>query len=90
MPKVNLSLPAVQIREIRINSITGYQGDAEELVSASQHGLKDKNRSFSQCLGCATSKAACMTVLIQDGAVISHGPVGCASCLHEFAFYLQG
>ncbi len=86
MPKTNLTLPSVQIREIRINSITGYQGDAEELVKASQCGLKDKNRSFSQCLGCATSKAACMTVLIQDGAVISHGPVGCASCLHEFAF----
>jgi nitrogenase molybdenum-iron protein alpha chain len=27
-----------------------------------------------------------MTILIQDGAVISHGPVGCSSCLHEFAF----
>ncbi len=86
MPKVNLSLPEVQIREIRINSITGYQGDAKDLVNESQCGLKDKNRSFSQCLGCATSKAACMTILIQDSAVISHGPVGCASCLHEFAF----
>lgn len=86
MSKVNLALPTVQIREIRINSITGYQGNAEELVQASGCGLKDKSRSFSQCLGCATSKAACMTVLIQDGAVISHGPVGCASCLHDFAF----
>ncbi|ABN52791.1 nitrogenase molybdenum-iron protein alpha chain [Acetivibrio thermocellus AD2] len=86
MSKINLSLPEVQIREIRINSITGYQGDAKELVEAREFGLKDKERSFSQCLGCATSKAACMTVLIQDAAVISHGPVGCASCLHEFAF----
>lgn len=86
MSKINLSLPEVQIREIRINSITGYQGDAKELVEASRCGLKDKERSFSQCLGCATSKAACMAVLIQDAAVISHGPVGCASCLHEFAF----
>lgn len=86
MAKIDLSLPTVQVREIRINSITGYQGDAEELVSVSQCGLKDKSRSFSQCLGCATSKAACMTVLIQDGAVISHGPVGCSSCLHEFDF----
>ena len=86
MSKVNLSLPEVQIREIRINSITGYQGDANELVEASGSGLRDRERSFSQCLGCASSKAACMTILIQDGAVISHGPVGCASCLHEFAF----
>jgi nitrogenase molybdenum-iron protein alpha chain len=27
-----------------------------------------------------------MTILVQDGAVISHGPVGCSSCYHEFAF----
>jgi nitrogenase molybdenum-iron protein alpha chain len=84
--KVNLSLPEVPIRETRINSITGYQGNAEELVNASRCGMRDKNRSFSQCLGCATSKAACMTILVRDAAVISHGPVGCASCLHEFAF----
>lgn len=86
MSKVNLSLPEVQIREIRINSITGYQGDAKELVETAECGLKDKERSFSQCLGCSTSKAACMTILIQDAAVISHGPVGCSSCLHEYAF----
>jgi nitrogenase molybdenum-iron protein alpha chain len=86
MPKVNLDFPSVQIRETRINSITGYHGAAEDLVSASRCGLKDKIRSFSQCVGCATSKAACMTILIQDAVVISHGPVGCSSCLHEFAF----
>lgn len=87
LSKVNLALPSVQIREIRINSITGFFGDAKELVTASHCGsLKDRNRSFSQCLGCSISKAACMTVLIQDGAVIAHGPIGCSSCLHEFAF----
>lgn len=86
MSKINLSLPSVQIREIRINSISGFHGNAQELLQNAACGMKDKNRSFSQCMGCATSKAACMTVLIQDGAVISHGPVGCASCLHEFAF----
>lgn len=86
MSKVNLSIPAVQIREIRINSITGFQGNAEELVNCSRCGLKDKTRSFTQCVGCATSKAACKTILVQDGAVISHGPVGCSSCYHDFAF----
>ena len=67
MSKVNLALPSVQIREIRINSITGYHGDAEDLVASSACGLKDRNRSFSQCLGCSITKAACMTVLIQIG-----------------------
>jgi len=86
MSTVNLSLPAVQIREMRINSITGFQGAAEELVTCARSGLKDNPRSFTQCVGCATSKAACMTILVQDAAVISHGPVGCSSCYHEFAF----
>ncbi|MDR1801461.1 MAG: nitrogenase [Lachnospiraceae bacterium] len=86
MSEINLKSPSVTIRETRINSITGYQGSADGLVAASKCLMKDKNRTFSQCVGCATSKAACMTILIQDGAVISHGPVGCSSCLHEFAF----
>jgi nitrogenase molybdenum-iron protein alpha chain len=37
-------------------------------------------------LGCSTAQAGCTTILIQDAAVISHGPVGCSGCLHEFAF----
>lgn len=87
MSDINLRAPEVQVREIRLKSITGFQGTAKELVSGcSNCGLKDKVRSFSQCLGCSTSFAACTTVLIQDAAVISHGPVGCSSCLHEFAF----
>ncbi len=84
--RINLQLPEVAIREIRLNSITGFQGGAEELVECSRCGIKDKSRSFSQCLGCSTSQAACMVILVQDAAVISHGPVGCSSCFHEFAF----
>lgn len=87
MSKINLSTPEVAVREIRLGSVTGFYGNASELVECSRCGsLKDKKRSFSQCLGCSTSNAACMTVLIQDAAVISHGPVGCSTCLHEFAF----
>jgi nitrogenase molybdenum-iron protein alpha chain len=86
MNNINLKIPEVSIREIRLGSITGFQGGAEELVKCSRSGLRDKDRSFSQCLGCSTSNAACMVILIQDAAVISHGPVGCSSCFHEFAF----
>ncbi|MDR3315523.1 MAG: hypothetical protein LBS98_03455 [Coriobacteriales bacterium] len=87
MPEVNLSLPAVAVREIRLNTITGFEGTAEELVTQSRCGtIQERKRSFSQCLGCSTSNAACMVTLVQDGAVISHGPVGCSTCLHEFAF----
>jgi nitrogenase molybdenum-iron protein alpha chain len=62
MSHINLQIPDVSIREIRLNSITGFQGSAEELVKYSRCGLKDKNRSFSQCLGCSTSQAACMVI----------------------------
>lgn len=88
MGNVNLSVPSVQIREVRLKSLTAYQGDAKTLVDYAECGGKGKDgkRSFSQCAGCGTSKAACQTMLIQDAAVISHGPVGCSSCLHEFEF----
>ena len=87
MSTINLKTPEVAVREIRLGSITGFQGDASELLQQAGCGkLKDKKRSFSQCLGCSTSNAACTAILIQDAAVISHGPVGCSTCLHEFAF----
>ncbi len=87
MSTINLKTPSVSVREVRLGTITAFQGDAQDLVERSHcGGLKDKKRSFSQCLGCSTSNAACTTILIQDAAVISHGPVGCSTCLHEFAF----
>jgi nitrogenase molybdenum-iron protein alpha chain len=87
MPTINLKVPAVAVREIRLNTITGFEGNAAELVKKSCcGGLVERNRSFTQCLGCSTSNAACMVTLVQDGVVISHGPVGCSTCLHEFAF----
>ncbi|MDR3136504.1 MAG: hypothetical protein LBU07_03695 [Coriobacteriales bacterium] len=87
MPEVNLHASAVAVREIRLNTITGFTGKATELLAQQRcGGLVDQPRSFTQCLGCSTSNAACMVTLVQDGVVISHGPVGCSSCLHEFAF----
>ncbi|MDR0644318.1 MAG: nitrogenase [Treponema sp.] len=87
MSEINLRSSTVPVRETRLGSITGYSGTAADLVSCARQGcLKEKNRSFSQCLGCSTSNAACTLILIQDAAVISHGPAGCAGCLHEFAF----
>ncbi len=87
MNAINLKANEVQVREVRLGSITGFTGSASELVGCARRGrLEERGRSFSQCLGCSTSNAACTVILIQDGAVISHGPVGCSSCFHEFAF----
>jgi nitrogenase molybdenum-iron protein alpha chain len=87
MSEVNLRAASVPVRETRLGSITGYKGNAADLVGRARKScLRERERSFSQCLGCSTSNAACTLILIQDAAVISHGPVGCAGCLHEFAF----
>jgi nitrogenase molybdenum-iron protein alpha chain len=87
MSVVNLKASEVQVRELRLGSITGFSGKASELVGCARSGkLGERGRKFTQCLGCSTSNAACTVILIQDGAVISHGPVGCSGCFHEFAF----
>jgi nitrogenase molybdenum-iron protein alpha chain len=85
MTIVNLGNPQVEVREHRLGSITGFEGSASSLVGCSRGGsLCERNRSFSQCLGCSTSNAACTVILVQGAAVISHGPVGCSGCLHDF------
>jgi len=86
MTAINLNSPEVEVRENRLGSITGFAGTAAALSGCARGSLRERNRSFSQCLGCATANAACTVILIQDAAVISHGPVGCSACLHEFAF----
>ena len=87
MSTINLKAAEVQVRENRLGSITGFKGTAAELVQCAKCGeLTDSDRSFSQCLGCSTSNATCAVALIQDSAVISHGPVGCAGRLHDYGF----
>ncbi|AIQ64358.1 nitrogenase [Paenibacillus stellifer] len=87
MPKVNLNLSEVPIREKRLGSITGFAGSAGELVGCSNEGcLKDGTRSFSQCMGCGSGNAFCQLSMIRDAAVINHAPVGCAGDFAGFNF----
>ncbi|HWR41172.1 MAG TPA: nitrogenase component 1 [Patescibacteria group bacterium] len=87
MSTVNLKNAEVSIREIRLGSITGFAGTASELVRCAHAGkLKDSDRSFSQCMGCASGNAFCQLSMIQDAAVINHGPVGCAGDFFTFNF----
>ena len=39
MGTINLDLPAVEIREIRINSVSTYSGDAETLIKKSHEEI---------------------------------------------------
>ncbi len=87
MSTINLKEPEVQIREIRLGSITGFEGTAQELVQCARAGqLKDSTRSFSQCMGCSSGNAFCQLSMIQDAAVINHAPVGCAGDFFSFNF----
>jgi nitrogenase molybdenum-iron protein alpha chain len=87
MSEVNLKAPEVVIREIRLGSITGYQGTASDLVRHAHEGvLTDTARSFSQCMGCSSGQAFCQLCMITDAAVINHAPVGCLGDSFGFNF----
>ncbi len=87
MSKVNLKESNVPVREIRLGSITGFEGTASELVRCSRSGkLKDSVRSFSQCMGCSSLNAFCQLSMITDAAIINHAPVGCSGDFFTFNF----
>ena len=72
MNKVNLKESSVPVREIRLGSITGFEGTAGELVKCSRSGkLRDSVRSFSQCMGCSSLNAFCQLSMITDAAIIN-------------------
>ncbi|MDR3294904.1 MAG: nitrogenase [Clostridiales Family XIII bacterium] len=75
---INLSEPAVQLRELRLKTITGYSGDAEHLLGCTKTGtLQNRERSFSQCGSCGADQVMNMLLTLQDAAVVEHGPAGC-------------
>ena len=84
---INIKTPEVEIREVRLGSITGFGGTAKELCNKSSgKRLCDRSRSFSQCLGCSSGNALCMVVMIQDVVVINHAPIGCSADFSDFNF----
>lgn len=87
MSVVNIRTSEVAIREIRLGSITGFEGTAGQLVKCGNSGsLKDSSRSFSQCMGCSSGNAFCQLAMIQDAAMVNHAPVGCAGDFFGFNF----
>lgn len=76
---INLRDPAVELRENRLGTITGYQGDALDLCRKSQNGiLKEQERTFSQCISCSANQVKNQLIFIQDAALVEHGPAGCS------------
>jgi len=84
---INIKIPEVQIREVRLGSITGFEGTAGELVKCARAGtLQDSTRSFSQCMGCSSGHAFCQLSMITDAVIINHAPVGCSGDFFGFNF----
>lgn len=73
---VNLREPAVELRESRLKTITGYEGDAAHLLS--RNDFCNRERSFTQCGSCSADQVMNLLTQIQDAAVVEHGPAGCA------------
>ena len=75
---LNLNDPAVELRELRLGTVTGYTGDAQNLNARSDGTLQNRERSFMQCGSCSADQVMNMLVDIQDAAVVEHGPAGCS------------
>lgn len=64
------------MRELRLKTITGYEGDAVDLNS--RDDFRNRERSFTQCGSCGADQVMNLLTQIQDAAVVEHGPAGCA------------
>lgn len=77
---VDLTGTTVGTRETRLESITGYHGDLQDLVHQSRCGtLKDRERCFSQSSTCLSGCALGQLSGIRDVAIINHAPSGCTA-----------
>jgi len=76
---INLNESTVAIREIRLDGITGYDGDIQDLCHQTKCGnLKNRERCFSQAGSCICS-ALHGLANITDVAIINHAPQGCTA-----------
>ncbi len=77
---INLTETTAGTRETRLGSITGYNGDLQDLVHQSRCGsLQDRERCFSQSSTCLSGCALGQVSGIRDVAVINHAPSGCTA-----------
>ncbi|MDP4176842.1 MAG: nitrogenase component 1 [Bacillota bacterium] len=77
--EINLNEPAAQLRELRLNTITGYEGNGQDLIDKAKNNcLENRERTFTQCGSCSADQVMNLLAQIQDAAVIEHGPAGCS------------
>jgi nitrogenase molybdenum-iron protein alpha chain len=77
--ELNLNKSTVEIREIRLEGITGYDGDMCDLCNKTRCGtIKNRERCFNQAGSCISS-ALHGLANITDVAIINHAPQGCTA-----------
>lgn len=77
---VNLNISDAESRELRLNSITGYDGTLKDMAEKGCSGcLKNKQRCFSTVSASCNHTHAIDQLAGLDGTVvIDHAPIGCS------------
>ena len=79
---INLDVPAVPLREQRLGTLTGYDGDALDLLRQSREGcVKNRERTFTQCGSCSADQVMNLLLQLQDAAVVEYCPSGCSGAI---------
>jgi nitrogenase molybdenum-iron protein alpha chain len=77
---INLTSNTVAVREVRLGSITGYQGDLAHLAQQAGCGtLHNRERCFNQSSLCLNACAIGELLGIRDVAIINHASAGCCA-----------
>jgi nitrogenase molybdenum-iron protein alpha chain len=77
---LNLNVPAVQVREERLGSVSRFNGKASDIPAAFNGGIPRREKCrFSQNSGCMNGCAQGYLGAIDDAAIVTHAPIGCAA-----------
>jgi nitrogenase molybdenum-iron protein alpha chain len=77
---INLDSNQVFVREVRLRSITGYEGTLSDLAEKASCGsLSNRERCFSQSSLCLNMCGISELLSINEVAVINHASVGCCT-----------
>ncbi|MDR2179685.1 MAG: hypothetical protein LBP21_05220, partial [Synergistaceae bacterium] len=93
--KIDLHLTGVNTREMRLGTITSWDGSASELVNASKYNsrggcrgcggngkgcrLQELKMPFNQQTMCSHSIVACQLGNLTDCVLVEHSPIGCSA-----------
>ena len=94
--KINLNMAECANREMRLGTITSWDGKASELAEVSEYSERSKccgkggracslcelSMPFSQETTCAHAMVACQIGNITDCILVEHSPIGCSAQQH--------